>query len=266
MVSRAPSRRIGPRAPADHKDRHTCPMVSFDAVADEYEAGRPDYPEALFDALEPLDGTLVLEGGAGTGIATRGLLRRGARVVPFDVGGEVLRRAVARTPALPAVVADGARLPFRDRCADLICFAQSWHWLDEDRRCEESARVLREGGQWAGWWSFACADGEGWFDAYWTAMEATTVAQRHQRDFDTGEVLRRSGLFDVGEKVVVPWVRAVTVERWLIEERSKSFVADLSEHDREALLQEVERITRDRFPSGTMQVPYETRLWTAIKI
>jgi len=241
-------------------------MVSFDAVADEYEAGRPDYPEQLFDALEPLDGTLVLEGGAGTGIATRGLLRRGARVFPFDVGGGVLRKAVRQTPELPAVVADGATLPFRDRCADMICFAQSWHWLDEARRCGESSRVLREGGRWAGWWSFARADGEGWFDAYWTAMEVTTVARRDHRDFDTGEVLRRSGLFDVGGRMVVPWVRAVTVERWLIEQRSNSFVAALSEQDRESLLQEVERITRDRFPNGTMRVPYETRLWTAIKI
>lgn len=241
-------------------------MVSFDPVAEEYEAGRPDYPEALFDALEPLADALVLEGGAGTGIATRALLRRGARVFPFDVGGGVLRRAVLRAPGLAAVVADGAALPFRDHCADIICFAQSWHWLDENRRCGESARVLRQGGRWAGWWSHACADGEGWFDAYWTALEATTIARRHHRGFDTGEVLRRSGLFDVGEKVVVPWIREVTVERWLIEEKSKSYIAALSEPDRQSLLREVERITRDRFLSGTMRVPYETRLWTANRI
>lgn len=60
-------------------------MSAFDPIAEEYDGGRPGYPDALFDALEPLDGELVLEGGAGTGIATRSLLRRGARVFPFDV-------------------------------------------------------------------------------------------------------------------------------------------------------------------------------------
>ena len=157
-------------------------------------------------------------------------------------------------------------MPFRDHCADLICFAQSWHWLDEDRRCGESARVLRDGGRWAAWWSFAFADGEDWFDAYWDLMEATTVARRTQRDFDTREALRASGLFRVADKVVIPWIREVTVERWLIEETSKSFVDTLSERERRSFLEEVKRITLDRFPSGEMQVPYETRLWTATKI
>jgi hypothetical protein len=71
-------------------------MTSFDAVADEYEVGRPGYPEAVYDALEPLAEALVLEGGAGTGIATRALLERGARVVSFDVGRSVLIRNLAR--------------------------------------------------------------------------------------------------------------------------------------------------------------------------
>ena len=241
-------------------------MSSFDAVADEDHAGRPDYPEGPFDALEPLASRLVLQGGAGTGIATRGLLRHGATVVPFDVGREVLKRATARTPRLPAVVADGATLPFHDRCADMICFAQSWHWLDEDRRCEESARVLREDGRWAAWWSFPFADGEDWFDHYWDLLEATTIARRHHRDFDTGALLRESGLFDVGDRVVVPWIREVTVDRWLVQERSNSYMNALSEHERTSYLRDVEGIIRDRFPGGDMQVPYETRLWIATKI
>jgi protein-L-isoaspartate O-methyltransferase len=68
-------------------------MTSFDAVAAQHDAGRPNYPEPVFDALDPLEGKRVLEGGAGTGIATAALLRRGARVVTFDVGMGVLIRA-----------------------------------------------------------------------------------------------------------------------------------------------------------------------------
>ncbi|HEX4777867.1 MAG TPA: methyltransferase domain-containing protein, partial [Acidimicrobiia bacterium] len=86
--------------------------MSFDPVVELYDAARPSYPDAVYDALEPLAGSLVLEGGAGTGIATRALLSRAARVVPFDVGPGMLSRAVSRSPGLRAVVADGARLPF----------------------------------------------------------------------------------------------------------------------------------------------------------
>src|SRR5512132_3933768 len=88
-----------------------------------------------------LRGVRVLEGGAGTGIATRVLLQRGAKTVAFDIGIGVLTRAMRWMPGLTCVVADGAAMPFHDGCADLLCFAQSWHWLDERRRATEAARV-----------------------------------------------------------------------------------------------------------------------------
>ena len=62
----------------------------FDPVADDYDAGRPSYPDEFFEAIEdvtgPLAGQLVLDGGAGTGIATRQLTARGARVVSVCTG------------------------------------------------------------------------------------------------------------------------------------------------------------------------------------
>ena len=242
-------------------------MPSFDSVADAYDVARPAYPERVYDALEPLAGQLVLEGGAGTGIATRALTSRGARVVPFDIGALILRKAVARTPGLPALVADGARLPFRDDSADLMCFAQSWHWLDPHRRCGESARVLRSGGRWAGWWSHARADGDAWFDAHWDTIEATCAGVfRNQRDIDWAQGVRESGLFAVGERVTVSWVRELSVETWLADDRSRSYVAALPEPARLVLLRELEALVRARFPNGEMRVPYETWLWVARKL
>ena len=58
-------------------------------------------------------------------------------------------------------------------------------------------------------------------------------------------------------------MRDVTVDGWLIEERSKSYIAAMSEGDRRSFLERVEGITRDRFPEGSMRVRYETRLWIA---
>jgi len=241
-------------------------VTSFDGVADVYDAARPTYPDAVYDALEPIAGAVVLEGGAGTGIATRALHDRGGRVIPFDIGPMILRIALTRTPGLTPVVADGASLPFRDTCADLVCFAQSWHWLDPSRRCRESARVLRDAGRWAGWWSHARADGDPWFDAHWDAVEAVcTGTTRAQRDIDWADGVRESGLFAVGERITVRWVRELSVERWLNDVRTTSYVCALSEPDRLALMDELATLTRNRFPAGEMPVPYETWLWIATK-
>jgi SAM-dependent methyltransferase len=163
-------------------------VASFEAVADEYDAARPSYPVEVFDALGPLDGLRVLDVGAGTGIATRALIARQAKVVAVDPGREVLRRATARTAGLAAVAGDGAVLPVRSGAIDLVCFAQAWHWLDESSRVAEAHRVLCPGGRWAGWWSHARADGDQWFDRYWAAIErACGGTHRDQRDTDWDE-------------------------------------------------------------------------------
>ena len=78
----------------------------FDLAASEYDAARPSYPAALYDELERqtgrLDGKVVLDWGAGTGIASRQLAERGARVVSLDIGEQMLRMAKARSPCRAA--------------------------------------------------------------------------------------------------------------------------------------------------------------------
>src|ERR1039457_4610438 len=137
----------------------------FDSVAEEYDAARPSYPDAIYDELEkaagPLAGQLVLDGGAGTGIASRQLAARGARLVALALSEPMLRRALARSPRLCWVVADGDMMPLRASYIDLACFAQSWHWFDPVRACAEIARVIRPGGYWAAWWNEAAAGAGG---------------------------------------------------------------------------------------------------------
>ncbi len=240
---------------------------SFDVVADQYDAARPLYPDEVFTALGPLGGLRVLDVGAGTGIATRSLIARHASVVAIDPGRVVLRRATTRSPGLFAVVADGAVLPVRSGAIDLVCFAQAWHWLDEACRVPEAHRVLRPGGRWAGWWSHARADDEPWFDRYWVAIEnACPGTHRDQRDTDWGATVATPGRFEVGDRVTVPWVREISVDDWMTDQASHSYVAGLPEARRARLLGDLRRILDDRFPDGTMSVPYEAWLWIATRV
>ena len=161
-------------------------MRSFDAAVADYDSARPSYPAAVYDLLESrsegLAGKTVGDGGAGTGIVTRQLLERGADVLAFDPGPGVLRRAKSRTPRLCAVVADAAAVPFRSEVLDLVCFGQSWHWVDQGAGAQEMARLLKPGSWWAAWWSHPWADDEAWFDRYYGLLEAACAGfSRQQR-------------------------------------------------------------------------------------
>lgn len=245
------------------------PGSVFDALAEDYDAARPAYPDGLYRALEyatgPLAGKLVLDGGAGTGIATRQLARRGARTVAIDIGEQMLRRAQAHSPGSCFLLADGNAMPLRDRCVDLACFAQSWHWFDPQHAIGEVARVLRPGGFWAAWWSHAWADGEEWFEIYQHLLESACPGyDRQHRDPSWAEErIARTGLFEPATEFIVRWTRVLSTERWLTFERSKSYFGTLGPDERERLLAQITGLVGDRFPDGRMSVPHRTRMWLA---
>ena len=252
------------------------PLSVFDAAASHYDAARPSYPAPLFDELEtrtgPLADQLVLDCGAGTGIASRQLAERGARVVSLDIGEEMLRLALARSPQAACVLADGNRMPIGSATAALTTFAQSWHWFDPELATAEVARVLRPGGFWAAWWNRAHADGEAWFDDYQALVSSSCPGYHWQHRSDeqmapdwASEVVRAGGLVVPTGVTVVPWMRRLTAGHWITDERSKSYFIELEPALRESVLGRVAAILARRFPDGQLVVPYITTLLLARK-
>jgi ubiquinone/menaquinone biosynthesis C-methylase UbiE len=111
-------------------------MRSFDSAAAEYDAARSSYPKGVYDILEAqsggLAGKVVADGGAGTGVVSRQLLEREAVVIAFDPGAGMLDRARQRTPGLRALVAGAGAIPLGSHVLDLLCFGQSWHWVEQE--------------------------------------------------------------------------------------------------------------------------------------
>ncbi len=243
-------------------------MQLFDAAADEYDAARPAYPDLVYDLLEsrtgPLRGKLVGDGGTGTGIVARQLLERGARVIGFDPGPGMLRHAARRLPRSLLVAAEAARMPFRTGCLELLCFGQSWHWVEQEAGAREAARVLQPGGCWAAWWNHPWADGEPWFERYCTlTAERCAGWSREQRDTDwCASAIRGNRDFLTPERDDIEWERRVSVDDWLTDLRSHSHVIALSPTARDRLLEDIETVLRERF-AETMTVPYQTRVWLA---
>jgi ubiquinone/menaquinone biosynthesis C-methylase UbiE len=242
------------------------PGSQFDALAEDYDAARPSYPDGVYQAIEqatgPLAGQLVLDGGAGTGIATRQLATRGARTVALDLGERMLRRAQAHSPGACFVLADGNAIPLRDGCVDLACFAQSWHWFAGDQAVHEVARVLRPGGYWAAWWNMEWASDEQWFDAYQTLLEATfpSYDRQHRNTRWADEHIDGGHLFENQTETEMPWIWTLSLDRWLAYERSKSYIGQLPPADRDRLLTQIGDLASEAFPDGEMSVRYRTRL------
>jgi SAM-dependent methyltransferase len=240
----------------------------FDAAADEYDAARPAYPDLVYDLLEartgPLPGKLVGDGGTGTGIVARQLLERGARVIGFDPGPGMLRHAARRMPRSHLVAAEAARMPFRPGCLELLCFGQSWHWVEQEAGAREAARVLQPGGCWAAWWNHPWADGEPWFERYCTlTAERCAGWSREQRDTDwCAGAIRGNRDFLAPERDDIEWERRVSVDDWLTDLRSHSHVIALNPAERDRLLEDIEGVLRERF-TESMTVPYQTRVWLA---
>jgi SAM-dependent methyltransferase len=93
----------------------------------------------------PLDGLVVLDAGAGTGLGSAALAAAGARPVAADLSPDMLRWRRAERP--PAVVADVTRLPFATAAVDGAFAAFVLNHLPRPvAGLRELARVTRPGG------------------------------------------------------------------------------------------------------------------------
>ncbi|MEV0379198.1 class I SAM-dependent methyltransferase [Nonomuraea sp. NPDC050643] len=241
----------------------------FDRVADAYDAGRPTYPDEVYRALSEasgveLEGATTVDIGAGTGIMTRALRARGSQVIAVDPGGEMLAKLVERTAdeegtPVAAVLADGNALPLADGVADLVTYAQSWHWLDPVSSIAEARRVLRPEGAIVGCWNLNHAAQADWLAAY-EARLAAEVPSYYGPAVEEWSVPPIASAFEVIEERWIPWTRLVGIEDFLLGLRSHSYMAALSPRRADELVERRRGELRDAFPEGVLSVPMRVYL------
>ncbi|MFD7452993.1 class I SAM-dependent methyltransferase [Kitasatospora sp. NPDC059827] len=243
--------------------------VSFGAVAAEYDRGRPGYPDELFDAVERiwgrgLKGARVLDVGAGTGIATRLLAARGAEVVAVEPSDGMAAQFLASSPALPLVRGTGDDLPFHDASADLIGYAQAFHWTRPERSVPEALRVLRPGGALATWWNVH-DETVPWVRARAERLAAALPGRYRGYGGISGHTRHFAPAGLVVERTVLRWERQVTVEHVLTDLTSRSYLASLSPEERAPVLAAERAAMAVEFPDGVVAEPFTLDLTVAVK-
>jgi ubiquinone/menaquinone biosynthesis C-methylase UbiE len=133
------------------------PTDRFSGLAGVYAQSRPDYPAAAIDYLMTHcrlgPGSLLVDVGSGTGIASRLFARRQVSVIGIEPNEEM--RSIAQAEILPADFpapryrAGTAEATGLDSgIADLVLAAQAFHWFEPQAALAEFYRLLKQGG-WA---------------------------------------------------------------------------------------------------------------------
>jgi SAM-dependent methyltransferase len=126
----------------------------FTGRAGYYSSYRPRYPDQVVTHLEDegvlKTGSLIADIGAGTGISSELLLRRGYGVVAVEPNEDMRKLAeasLARYPGYSSTGGTAEDTKLEAASVDCVLAAQAFHWFDPPRARREFRRVLRPGGR-----------------------------------------------------------------------------------------------------------------------
>lgn len=133
----------------------TNPLNYFSNRGEDYEKYRPIHPSSAIDTI--LAGLktselVAADIGAGTGIGSRLLAKRGIRVLAIEPNADM--RASATPHELVEFLAGTAEeIPLDIASVDLVVSFQAFHWFDFMKSLQEFHRILKPNGRLALIWT-----------------------------------------------------------------------------------------------------------------
>lgn len=241
-----------------------------------YDEARSGYPQELFEYLaeRSVPNPSILEIGAGTGLATRGLRlcrpRELTLVEPDPRLCDFLRQSPIAADLnvvcgpFPDVAVDG---PF-----DLVTCAAAFHWMEPAAALSRIRELLAPGGTWAMWWN--CYFGHGQADPFGDAVTKILDAHhvslppsyrgRHHYALDVPRhrsLLQEAEFTDIRHQLYVAR-RELDARQARALYRSFSFIRVLPPDSQARILDEMVDLLETEY-SGTVQSAVVTSLYSA---
>jgi SAM-dependent methyltransferase len=250
----------------------------FDQQADVYDQFRPTYPDAVIDeVLGPVpEGLDVLDVGCGTGIASRQIAQRGAKVLGVEIAPRMAE--VARRHGIEVEVAAFEAWDRAGRTFDRVTSAQAWHWLDLPVATAKAATVLRPGGKLCLIWNSGCQPDD-LADALEEVYESEVPHGSHRlfrgyaasrpSEMKNGldsEIEAVSAMPDFGAPTQkwFPWTRNYERDEWLDQLVSRSDHSALDPVVRDRLFRAIGAAIDEH--GGSFVMNFETVLVTAARL
>jgi SAM-dependent methyltransferase len=250
----------------------------FDEQAEAYDRFRPTYPDAVIDELlGPIPtGLDVLDVGCGTGIASRQIAKRGAKVLGVELGPRMAE--IARGHGLEVEIAAFEAWDAAGRTFDRVTSTQAWHWLDLPIATAKAASVLRPGGRLGLIWNAGCQPDD-LADALEGVYESVVPPGGHRlfrgyaadrlSDFRTGlgsEIDAISAVpdFSAPREEWFPWRQTYQRDEWLAQLLSRSDHTALEPAVRDSLFEGIGAAVDDY--GGSFVMNFETILITATRL
>lgn len=238
--------------------------VAFAAGGEHYERLRPGYPEQAVSWLlesAPAAG-VVVDIGAGTGKLTMAIAERGFDVIAIDPSADMLGQLSRRSRAISTKVGTGECTGLPDDVADLVTFAQSWHWVDPVAGVPEILRILKPGGS-AGWiWNFMDVR-EPWvaeLAGIWhtVANDEAISATRNRPELGFGPA------FGAMDTVTIDWSLSMSVDDLAELVTTRSYYLNASEAEQLQIRSKVAAYLLTQFgEADAVDLPYRTHCFRA---
>jgi SAM-dependent methyltransferase len=198
----------------------------FSDRAGDYAAARPTYPsgalDVLFDGLGEPSEILAVDLGAGTGISSRLLAERGARVIAIEPNA-AMRDAAEPHPRIEWIAAKAEWTGLGEASADLVTAFQAFHWFDQVKTLDEMIRILRPGGRAAAIYNER-DESDPFTAAYGDVVRTYQTDETERRRVDALEAFSAFGGWVAQRRVELRNEQRLDVEGVLARTRSSSYL------------------------------------------